>query len=374
MDDLAPPSVILPSRSPSSVSERQQAALHALWNELSQAPYAHDLFQTLRRIQALSPASPRLGEALRPKDEAVRVGQDPEMDFAPATIRSFDASAPVPRLGQRAFGLFGPMGPMPTHLTEYVRERGHNHNDPTLSRFADVFHHRAALLFFRAWAQSRPVVHRDRPWDDDFARWVGALFGQGTRAFTDRNAIPDDAKRLQAAALSKGPRNAEGLIKILRQYFGVPVQLQAYVGHWLPLQPEDCTRLLPSTSPARNSALGQRAVLGRRVWDRQSNFRIDMGPLTWAQYQRFMPGQPARIALRDWMRQYLGLGMSYEVRLKLKGTEVPPLQLQRHAKDAAGRSSRHAGRLGLNAWLGSKKPLPDQASLHLRLEQGRHGA
>ncbi|MGE5451965.1 MAG: type VI secretion system baseplate subunit TssG [Acidobacteriota bacterium] len=373
MDPLSPPSVILPSRTPASASPQDLAALQALWEALAQSPYAHDLFQTLRRIQASNPASPRLGEALRPKDEAVRVGQAPELNFAPSAIHAVDRSGAVPRLIQRPFGLFGPMGPLPLHLTEYVRERAHHHGDPTWARFADVFHHRAALLFFRAWAQSRPVVHRDRPWDDDFARWVSSLIGQGTRAFSGRDAVSDDAKRFHAAALAKGPRTAEALAKLLQQHFGVPVRIQPYVGHWLPLQPEDRTRLQPSTAPHRNSALGQSAVLGRWVWDRQSHFRVVLGPLSWDQYQHFMPGQRARVALRDWLRQYVGLSLSHEVSLVLRGDQVPRLQLQRPTRLAGGRAPAAPGRLGLSSWLGSRQPFRDQAALRLRLEPSHSG-
>jgi type VI secretion system protein ImpH len=390
MDDLAPPSVMLPSRSPTSPTQRDEAALQLLWSQLASEPYAHDLFQTLRRIQAASPAVPRLGEALRPRDEAVRLGQDPELDFAPANLHSFTAGeGAAPRIGQRGFGLFGPMGPMPLHLTEYVRERERSHGDPTMARFADVFHHRALLLFFRAWAQARPVVHRDRPWDDDFARWVSALIGQSGKAFAKRDAVHDDAKRLHAATLARGPRNAEGLSKILRQYFGVPVHIEPCVGRWLALQPEDRSRLLPSTAPGRNTALGQQAVLGARVWDRQSHFRLRIGPLSYAQYQRFMPGQPARQALRDWLRQYLGLGMSCETRLVLRGSEIPALQLVRRASaprqdtatsnagsqtanPSASPATQPAPRLGLNAWLGRRTPHPDRADLRLRLEAPPH--
>jgi type VI secretion system protein ImpH len=364
-DDLAPPSVMLPPRAPTTSTERDHIAMQALWAKLADAPYAHDFFQVLRTVQAHNPSVPRLGEALRPRDEAVRLGQDPELNFAPANLNSFTPSerGVPPRIGQRAFGLFGSMGPLPLHLTEYARERTRNHGDPTMMRFADVFHHRAMLLFFRAWAQSRPVVHRDRPWDDDFARWVSALFGQSPKTFSRRDTVPDDAKRVHAAALARGPRNAEGLVKILKAYFGIDVHIDPSVGHWLELQHEDRSRLLPSTSPGRNTALGQRAVLGKRVWDRQSHFRLRLGPLSYEQYQRFLPGQPARKELRDWLRQYLGLGMSCETRLVLKGSDVPALQLK---------PRKQGGQLGLNAWLGRKSPHPDRSDMRLRLESSQH--
>ena len=373
IDPLAPPSVLLPPKAPQQTTSAQDARLYRLWQELAATPYAHDLFQTLRRVQALKADAPRLGEALRPRDEAVRLGQDAELDFAPANIHSVQVDRSVPRIGQRAFGLFGPMGPMPLHLTEYARERERLHADPTMARFADLFHHRALLMFFRAWAQSRPEVHRDRPWDDDFSRWVSSLIGQGGKAFAQRSHVADDAKRLHAAWLMRGPRNAEGLAKVIRQYFGLPVRVEACVGHWLPLSEQDRTQLRPSTAPARNTALGVSSVLGHRVWDRQSHARLHIGPLTLTQFQQFMPGQPTRVALRDWVREYLGLTVAVDVRLTLRGDQIPDLRMARRPRVAAPgtqanpKATPQAGRLGLDTWLGRRGPRPDSAALRLRL-------
>src|ERR1700754_2485334 len=174
-------------------------SLPRLFDEIAAAPYAFDFFQLMRRIDALSPNAPRLGRALRPSLEPVRLGQDPELDFAPAAISSHETSERTPpRIGVRFFGLFGPHGPLPLHLTEYARERLRNHADPGFARFADVFHHRLLSLFYRAWAQAQPTVQHDRPADDQFAKWLGALFGLAPTSLRERDAVPDDAKRFQA--------------------------------------------------------------------------------------------------------------------------------------------------------------------------------
>ncbi|HET7868473.1 MAG TPA: type VI secretion system baseplate subunit TssG [Burkholderiaceae bacterium] len=335
--------------------------MQSLWAALQAAPYKHDFYATLRRLEALHPGLPRLGRALRPRDEPVRIGQDPELEFAPAAIMSFQVQeGRPPRIGQRFFGLWGPMGPMPLHLTDYARDRARNHADPGVARFADLFHHRAALLFYRAWAQAQPVTHLDRPGDDDFSRWVSSLFGQGPAEFRQRDSIPDHAKRLHAAALARGPRNAEGLTKILRQHFGVPVRLEPHMGQWLDLRPEDRTRLLPPTAPNRRNALGVHAVAGGRVWDRQSSFRLHLGPLSYAQYERFLPGQPALVELRDWLRQYVGFSLTCETRLVLRGAEVPALRM--------GPRDGQRGRLGWTTWLGRRGPHPDRGDRKVRPE------
>ena len=121
------------------------------------------------------------------------------------------------------FGLFGPDGPLPLHLTEYARDRSRNHRDPSLQRFADIFHHRALSLFYRAWANSRPTISFDRPEDDRFALYTGALIGLGMESLRNRDAMPDLTKLHFAGHLSCQTRHAEGLASILSEFFKMPV-------------------------------------------------------------------------------------------------------------------------------------------------------
>ena len=118
-------------------------------------PYRFDFYQALRRIESAHPAAAaRSARRCGPGDEPVRVGQAAELDFAPAPLhaRRTCARRRPPRLLQRVFGLLGPNGPLPLHLTEYARERALHHGDATLQRFLDMLSHRFALLFYRAWA------------------------------------------------------------------------------------------------------------------------------------------------------------------------------------------------------------------------------
>ncbi|MEO7152750.1 MAG: type VI secretion system baseplate subunit TssG, partial [Burkholderiaceae bacterium] len=147
---------------------------------LAAKPHGHDLFQALRRIEGAHPSQPRLGDALRPGDEPIRFAQEASLTFAPAALAALESSPGTPpRLVQRIFGLLGPNGPLPIHLTEYVRERLLHHADPTPQRFLDMLVHRFGLLFYRAWARSQPVVSLDRADDNRTARHLGALAGLG---------------------------------------------------------------------------------------------------------------------------------------------------------------------------------------------------
>ena len=325
----------------------------AFFAALSAAPYRHDFYQTLRTLECLYDSKPRWGQARRPIDEPVRLGQDPDLSFAPASLASFQQGpdGKPPRLQVRLFGLLGPNGPLPLHITEYARERLRHAGDPTLSRFLDLFHHRFLALFYRAWAQAQPHVNADRPRDDRFTVYLGALLGMAPGVLRNRDAVPDRAKLFHLGTLVRHVRNAEGLRSILQHFFRVPVQIEQFVGHWMSLDARNRTYLGGDVA-----ILGGGAVAGSRVWDRQHKFRIRLGPLTLARYESFLPGGAALQKLVDWVRLYLNFELEWDVRLLLASNEVPPARL------GAGR------RLGWTTWLGRRQESTDADDLCLNAE------
>jgi type VI secretion system protein ImpH len=329
--------------------------------DLAREPYRYDFYQTLRRLECLYRDKPRWGASLRPVDEPLRLGQDPDVAFAPAPLASFEFGkdgAPS-RLQVRLFGLLGPNGPMPIHITEYARHRLRHAGDPTLSRFLDLFHHRFIALFYRAWAQAQPHVNRDRPENDRFQIYIGSFMGIAPQSLRQRDAVPDLARLFHAGTLVRHVRNADGLASIIRQFFRVPAGIEEFVGHWLKLAPSERTSLRRD-----GAALGGGAVVGSRVWDHQSKFRIHLGPLTLAQYEAFLPSTARNRPgadrsgtllrkLVDWVRFYLCFELDWDVRLTLKREEVPELKLG------------IAGQLGWTAWLGTRTAPTDAADLCL---------
>ena len=150
----------------------------ALNASLLREPARFDFLRTLRRLEAAHVSKPRLGESFKAKDEPVRLGQEPDTRFAPATIAGFNqgTGGRAPRLLVYFLGLLGPNGPLPIHLTEYARDRLRNADDPTFARFLDVFNHRMLELFYRAWAQAHPTVSFDRPERGRFRVYLCLLY------------------------------------------------------------------------------------------------------------------------------------------------------------------------------------------------------
>ncbi len=329
------------------------SALAPLLSKMEAHPYRFGFFSAIRFLDAVFRDSPRTGEALRRSDEALSIGQEASLNFAPATLASFKR-----RPGQEKwhlqtyfFGLFGPNGPLPYHLTEYARDRSRQHRDTTFADFADVFHHRLATLFYRAWSQGQPAVQMDRPELDRFTHYIGSLFGLGLESLRNQDALPDHAKLFYAAYNAGQPRHAAGLAAMIQGFFDCNVRIEECVGHWIKL-PENCRLQLSSSS--ENCRLGQTTTLGERVWDLQQKFRVVLGPLDYKTFQRFLPGGRSLLRVIAMVRNYIGDELFWELKLVLKKADRPAIQL--------GRS----GQLGWTTWLSSQPASKDPDELILQ--------
>ncbi len=318
------------------------------YDRLTRSSAGFHLFQALRVLEAHHSASPPLGTSRRPREDEIRLGQDPSLAFPPNSITGFTPAGTKPgRLRQQAFGFYGPHGPLPLHLTDYARDRMVNHRDPTLVAFTDMLMHRFAQLFYRAWTTGRPAADMDRGTGGRIEGKVAALSGNLGTTLRNRDAMPDLAKRHFAAFLAPGPRHAEGLRAMLAAFFAAEVEVQEFVGCWLTLEPGDSWQL---GAPA---ALGQGTCIGEKVWSRSAKFRLRIGPLSLADYERLLPGTAALDRLTSIVRNYCGLALDWDLTLVLRGADVPQARL--------GGDTR----LGLTSWIGTRNPATDADNLHL---------
>lgn len=293
-----------------------------LLEAIRREPYRYGFYRAVRLVNCAFPDMAVTGKASRAMQDPVRFGQSPHTNFAPSTLSELEYTGPgkTARILQNFFGLFGPNGPLPLHLTEYARDRKRHHHDRALSDFADMFHHRMISLFYRAWAQGQPAVQADRPEQDRFSFYVGSLCGLGADAFNGADEMPLRDKLHFSGPLGSTPRHAEGLASILEKYFNIPSKVIEFVGHWLDIPAQE--RLKLGAEPGIGM-LGENAVLGERVWQRQDKFQVFLGPLTMEEYESFLPASDSYHKLVSAVRNYLGLELLWEVRLLLKRVEKP---------------------------------------------------
>lgn len=334
-----PPVASDPPSAPLAQSRADAAAL--IFDMLGRAPHQFDFFQVLRRLEALycdTPDRPRFGAALHPSDEPIRLGQEPSLAFAPAALEALypGRDGAPPRLAVNFFGLLGPNGPLPLHLTEYVRDRVRNAGDPTMSRFLDLFHHRMLMMFYRAWSSSQPTVSHDRPETNRFIDYIGTMIGLSIPSLRNRDEFPDAAKLFYAGRMGAQTRNPEGLTAVIGDFFRMPAAVEPFTGDWLELPDDHRWRLGIAGGIGR---LGISTTLGEHVWSGQQRFRVVLGPLDRAQFQRMLPGGASLGRLTSLVRGYVGDELRWDLKLILDEEIDQPWHLG-------------VARLGWTSWLG----------------------
>lgn len=328
-------------------------------------PKRFHIFKALRLIEAVYTDCEQFGRSRRPHRDPVLLEQEPELAFPPSTVLDFEPRTGNQRgrLSNRFFGLWGPHGPLPLHLTEYARDRLRNERDPTLVAFANVFHHRMIGLLYRAWATAEPAPNYDREDGFDvFRQRLAAAVGLKGDALRDRDAMPDGMKLAFSGRLSQAGRNEEGLLAIISHFFTAKVEVHSFVGCWLPLDESDLFSFRGRPTQKPRGRLGRGVTVGDRVWSRQAKFRIRIGPLTLGAYHRLLPkpvsedgeGHASSLQrLKAIVRNYLGDTLDWDVNLVLRADEVPTTRLGM------------AGELGWTTWIGQRPAGQDADELML---------
>ncbi len=315
-----------------------------LGRTLFEEPYKFDFFQAVRLLGKMRPGRVAVGGEGHPGREVVRFRSLLSLAFPPSEVHALaptageDAEAP-PEMTVAFMGLTGPVGVLPPHYTEMLIAR-RRAGDPTAAAFLDLFNHRMISLFFRAWEKYRPALARERGEEDLLARCLFALMGLGTGSLRDRHEFPDAALLFHAGTFAQRRRPAVALEGVLRDYFGLEVVVEPFVGRWLALDPADRSALAPG---GPSNALGSSMMLGGRFWDVRGKFRLRVGPLTFAQFLAFSPEGADFRALAQMARLFVDGELDFDVQLILKAEEVPDCRLS--SQPSAG------ARLGRHAWL-----------------------
>lgn len=309
-------------------------------HSLFQEPFSFEFFRAIRVLEKWYPDREPVGADASPTREVARFSARATLTFPASQIHelkeSEDDSSP-PLMTVNFMGLTGPSGVLPDVYTEFLMQRIYL-KDRTLRDFLDIFNHRAISLFYRAWEKYHFTVGFDRGQDDRFSQYLFDLIGMGTKGLRGRVAFEDLGLLHYAGLFNQHPHSASGLEGIVRHYFEVPAGVEQYVGRRVRLEPETCNRL-----GIRNTELGVNLILGESVWERQSQFRVEVGPLSLRRFRAFLPVGRDYLPLNQITRLYSGQECDFDILLKLKAGEVPECRILSEGEDGAY--------LGWSSWL-----------------------
>lgn len=319
-------------------------ALLPLDQHLIEHPYDFNFFQAVRLLSCILPSRPGVGESAKPGDEIVRFGVRQSLEFPASQIHALDPEDDPARMIVAFFGLTGFLGVLPHHYTEHIILRAAV-KDYSMAEFLDLFNHRLLSLFYRAWEKHQfPVLYQlaavRETGTDSFTRHLLALLGLGTDGLQGRMPVRDESLLRYAGLLVQAPRSASALCGILRDYFGLEVEIEQFQGGWYQLAQGELCNLY---EPDLRNQLGVGAIAGDAVWDPHAGFRVKLGPLPLARFLAFLPGEKASTELVALVRFYCGDFMHFDWQPALRAAEAPWCRI--------GDESAAGPRLGWCAWL-----------------------
>jgi type VI secretion system protein ImpH len=337
--------------------EESRVRLGAVEEALEREPYSFEFFQAVRLMHLLRPDRGRVGRFSNPDEEAVHFGATPSTAFPASEIQALemDGDAP-PRLVVNFLGITGPQGVLPLEYSELVADRVRQ-RDHALRDFLDLFNHRIISLFFRAWERTHAHGANLAQGEDALQDHLLDLVGLGTPGLAKQLGLPSAALPFYVGLLAMPTRPAVALEMVIEDYFGVPVDVEQFIGGWYSIDvPSQCA-LGDESSPS--SQLGVGAVAGDEIWDVQARARLRLGPLTRAQYDTFLPNGRAYQELRALTKFFTGEQVDIELQLVLAKDDVPPVSLDADTKPATP--------LGWSTWLRSRPFTRDASDTILTL-------
>lgn len=314
-------------------------------SDLEAEPWRFDFYTVMRRFERSFADRPRIGDSASRRDEFLALGEDPYFEFPASTIAKADRDLRGrARVLVKFLGLLGPQGALPLATTEesYLWMLRH---DDAFSRFLDILNHRFLQLFFRAWADARPVAQHDRPDADRFETYVGAMIGIGSAPYRGLDSVHDLDKLEFAGLIGPQAKSASRLRRFLAGLFHAEVEVDQFVGSWLEFERADRTLLAQ-----RFCVLGVDALVGGAVFSVQDKFRIRIYTTDLAQYCRFLPSGDRCAPLADAVFFYIGEQLDWEVELAIPAGAVEPVRLGRF------------GQLGWTTWMAPRWSAEDQTT------------
>lgn len=278
----------------------------SLVQRLLEEPQRFELVQTARVLALWFRQS-----GLAPR--TVRYRNSISMNFPASQVEALQADATG--LGEIVItpaymGLLGAHGTMPYRFTEDIAEQVTCAKYEGGRAFFDVLLNRMMVHHYRAWEKYRVRCRLDATSIDVLLPMQLALAGSFK---SDR----EEFAAHYAALLRERPVSARTIGSVLSEYFRVPVALEQFSGRWDALGENEIAML-----GKQSTTLGQGFTLGARCWERHSSIRIQVGPLSRAEFERFLPGEAASGVLADILSLFSTPAIEFDMNLILRTEDL----------------------------------------------------
>jgi type VI secretion system protein ImpH len=334
----------------------------SLVDRLEENPHRFDFFQAVRLLerilQKVHKAERDSRGNLNPSDSRTLAFKNSNSLSFPASqiekllvLKDDEGNLISAELTPAFISFLGQGGVLPIFYTEALAAHEFKHRDVAAREFLDIFLQRIASLFYRSWRKHNLLLSYETDQRDRSIPLLLSVAGIGQNALRNRlkgrvGGVSDDTVAFFAGVVQQRHMSAGMLKNVLQHYFSIPVRVEEFIGRWFTVPKEHQTQI-----GLMNAQLGTSALSGEKIWQRDLRVKLSFGPMRLSQYQLFLPGGKAAIALKELLLLVTGVSLEYEVALVLHKEDVQPISL-------AGDSTT---RLGWETFLVSKTQEHDRA-------------
>ena len=269
-------------------------------------------------IELAAPNLPSLGSTDSLAHEPVRFRSRARLGFPGKEIDAvefdYDDRSKPPAIRTTFLGLYGVDARMPSYFIDEVAQN--RDGAEPLSAFLDMFHHRIATQFYRAWRKYRFPAGFKRGGTDDVSRCLVSLVGLGIGHPAIEQTVGTRKLLSMLGLASQRTRTAEGLAGVLQH--AVPdatITVTEFHPVWIHLNEFEPT------------ALGENCVLGRGFYDRGNCARVVIAPTTPESVLGLTPGREVHAEIMALLRFYLGYEANAHLEMHVSPDLMPRAEL-----------------------------------------------
>lgn len=280
----------------------------------------------------------------------IRIRPNNSLGFPPADItgiKETQGDAPGFLITANFLGLYGHSSPLPTFYTEELIDE--ENTDESVSRdFLDIFNHRIFTIFFRCYLKYNLFFQVMDEKNNSVTERLFCLLGLGDAQLRKDLEIAFPLCRY-IGIIMQYPHSAWGLETILRDAFGgIPVKVIQCSKRTVKISPKQHMKI-----GVAGSILGESSVIGTEMEDRTGKFRLQVGPVTFDDFNSLLPGNPAYKKLAAMTKFYKMDPLDCDVELTLAENECRPACL----------GSTQMSRLGLDSWIFSSETIGEVSAI-----------
>lgn len=245
-----------------------------------------NVFQLMRLLLAESDDGARMGERLRFRADlsaAFPAREFTQLKLLATPDRADGVATHSIEISTANFCIASVIGPLPESFTEWVRELAAARYT-AMSDFLDIFNQRANILRFQMKQELTMGLHQAPPQQTGMAHCMAALMGLSQPQLASQMPMPARNWLGLAGLLANRRKQSSTIVHMLSLALGAPVRLTPFIGAWQEIDEQDRCLL-----GRRNHRLGRTSVAGRRVWDQQARFRLDINVADYDALCRLLP-------------------------------------------------------------------------------------